>query len=81
MRLTKFRQLMAEEFGDAYAQVLMADLVLGSLGDKTPSQLIAAGEDPRAVWLAVCQAQDVPKDRWQGKPELKKAASATYVRA
>lgn len=74
MRLTKFNQLMAEEFGEAYAAILMADLVLGSLGDKTGSQLIAAGEDPRLVWLAICEAQSVPKDRWHGRNTPKKPA-------
>ena len=74
MRLTKFNQLMAEEFGEAYAAILMADLVLGSLGDKTGSQLIAAGEDPRLVWLAICEAQSVPKERWHGRNTPKKPA-------
>ena len=74
MRLTNFNQLMAEEFGEAYAAILMADLVLGSLGDKTGSQLIAAGEDPRLVWLAICEAQSVPKDRWHGRNTPKKPA-------
>jgi len=74
VRLTKFNQLMAEEFGEAYAAILMADLVLGSLGDKTGSQLIAAGEDPRLVWLAICEAQSVPKDRWHGRNTPKKPA-------
>ncbi|MDE2409338.1 MAG: DUF3046 domain-containing protein, partial [Actinomycetales bacterium] len=48
-------------------------LVLGALGDKTGSQLIAAGEDPRAVWIAICEAQSVPKERWHGRNTPKKA--------
>jgi Protein of unknown function (DUF3046) len=73
LRLTKFNELMSDEFGPAYASVLMKDLVLGALGDKTGSQLIAAGEDPRNVWIAICEAQSVPKERWHGRNTPKKA--------
>lgn len=73
MRLTKFNQLMTEEFGSGYSQVLLNDLVLLELGDRTGSQLIAQGEDLRLIWQAICAAQDVPKDRWHGKPQAKKA--------
>lgn len=73
MRLTKFNELMTDEFGSAYSSVLLQDLVLGSLGDKTGAQLIAAGEDPRKVWLAICETQSVPKDRWHGRNTPKKA--------
>lgn len=67
MRLSKFNELMREEFGVAYAQVLMDDLVLGSLGDRTGAQAIAAGEDPKDVWLEICRVNDVPLERWHGK--------------
>jgi len=63
---------MSEEFGEAYAAVLLADLVLGQLGDKTGHQLLADGEDPRLVWLAICESQSIPKDRWHGRNTPKK---------
>ena len=59
---------MNEEFGAAYARVILDDLVLGALGDKTGSQSLAAGQDPRVVWEAICVVQGVPRERWHGKP-------------
>lgn len=67
MRLTKFQELMNDEFGSAYAQVLLDDLVLGSLGDRTGRQVLASGDDPRLVWLAICEAESVPRERWHGR--------------
>lgn len=66
MRLTKFNELMSDEFGVPYAAVLLNDLALIEFGDKTGAQALAQGEDPREIWLAICRAQQVPKDRWQG---------------
>lgn len=66
MRLSKFRQLMNDEFGPAYAAVIQTDLVLSEFNDRTAAQLIAAGEDLRAVWFAICRANNVPQARWNG---------------
>ena len=75
MRLTKFKELMNDEFGAAYARVLLDDLVLGGrLGDKTGAKLIAEGEDPRQIWQAICEAQGVPRERWHGRNTPKKPA-------
>jgi len=57
---------MADEFGKSQAEVLIRDLALLSHGDKTASQLLAAGEDPRAIWEAICEAQSVPTERRAG---------------
>jgi hypothetical protein len=57
---------MADEFGEAYAAVISRDLVLGELGDLTADQCIKAGEDLRKVWVAICKAQSVSQDRWNG---------------
>jgi hypothetical protein len=67
MRLSKFNELMNDEFGVAYSQVLLADLVLGAFGDKTGAQAIAAGIDPRDVWLELCKVNDVPRECWHGR--------------
>lgn len=66
LRLSKFQELMNDEFGKAYSQVLMNDLVLTELGDKTGSQAIKSGEDPKTVWIAICKNTSVPKERWHG---------------
>lgn len=66
MRLSQFNQLMSDEFGLEYSSVIRRDLVLGDLGDKTADSAISAGADPKEVWLAVCKASGVPKDRWHG---------------
>jgi hypothetical protein len=73
MRLSQFQTLITEEFGQAYAQVIARDLVLGALGDRTAEAALAAGEDPKEVWLALCEANNVPKERWAGKPQAKAA--------
>ena len=66
MRLSQFHELMADEFGKPQSEVLIRDLALFELGDKTASVLLAQGEDPRQIWLAICKAQQVPKERWSG---------------
>jgi hypothetical protein len=57
---------MADEFGPNQAEVLISDLALLEMGDKTPRQLLEAGEDPKLIWQAICQTQSVPKKRWLG---------------
>jgi hypothetical protein len=66
LRLSQFHELMADEFGKPQSEVLIRDLALFELGDKTASVLLAQGEDPRQIWLAICRAQQVPKERWTG---------------
>ena len=66
MRLSKFNELLTDEFGVAYAEVVRRDLVLGDLADRTAEQAIAAGESPKDVWLAICRTAGVPKERWHG---------------
>jgi hypothetical protein len=56
---------MDDEFG-AYGRVLSHDLVLSSIGSRTAEQAIAAGMPVREVWLALCEAQEVPRERWHG---------------
>ena len=67
MRLSQFNELMNDEFGLAYSQVLLTDLVLGAFGDKTGAQAISAGIDPREVWLELCKVNGVPRERWHGR--------------
>ncbi len=57
---------MNDEFGVAYAAVLEADLVLTELGDRTGAACLAAGVDPKEIWIAICKANNVPESRWHG---------------
>jgi hypothetical protein len=66
VRLSEFRQAVADEFGSGYGQVVTNDLNLVDLGDRTPEQALKAGIAPRDVWLAVCRASDVPPARRHG---------------
>jgi hypothetical protein len=63
MRNTVFRKLMAGEFGQVRAEMLAHDHVLSSLGGRTPDQALDAGYPAKEVWLAVCDAFDVPEPR------------------
>jgi hypothetical protein len=66
VRLSEFREYMTDEFGRGYALVVAEDLVIGELGDLTANQALAKGAAPKEVWLAVCHAAGVPKERWHG---------------
>lgn len=66
MRLSKFNELLNDEFGAAYGQVLVKDLVLTELADRTAEKALNDGEDPKDVWFALCKAAGVPKERWHG---------------
>ena len=66
MRLSEFRLAVADEFGEGYGNVLTHDLVLGSLGGRTAEQAIKAGMPTREIWLALCDATDVPAERRYG---------------
>lgn len=67
MRLSELRTLVAEEFGAAYARSLMATLHLTSLGSRTADEALEAGTPPRRVWVALCEAMDVPEERRLGR--------------
>ena len=66
MRLSKFKELIRDEFGEAYGAVICRDLVLPELNDQTPDAALAGGHEPREVWLAICKDQAVPESRWHG---------------
>lgn len=57
---------MTDEFGEAYGRVIAHDVVLAALGGMTADQALAAGIPMRDVWLAICDAQDVPIERRYG---------------
>ncbi|WP_210478780.1 DUF3046 domain-containing protein [Naasia sp. SYSU D00948] len=67
MRLSEFRIAVAEEFGDAYGRALVRELVMGELGERTAEQALADGYRPGEVWVALCKATGVPRERWHGR--------------
>jgi hypothetical protein len=71
MRLSKFHELLSDEFGAAFASVVLLDTRVTQLADQTPAEALAAGVDPSDVWLAICEHHQVPKARWHGRPVAK----------
>ena len=74
MKLSRFYELVEDEFGQGFSQVVLNDTRLIEFQDKTPQQLISEGGDTREIWLAICRAQQVPEARWHGKPQTKQHA-------
>ena len=66
MKRSEFQFAVDQEFGAGYGGVLVNDLVLGALGGRTAREALAAGVAPREVWLALCDATDVPESRRHG---------------
>lgn len=65
MRTSELRRAVDDEFGPLGA-VLLADQVLPGLSGRTGDEALAAGVAPRTVWLALCEAQEVPEARRHG---------------
>lgn len=69
MRRSEFDRAVAHEFGGR-ANAVVTDLVLSKVGGRTAAEAIAAGADPREVWLALCEELDVPAERRYGVGRL-----------
>ncbi|HEX3592394.1 MAG TPA: DUF3046 domain-containing protein [Pseudonocardiaceae bacterium] len=63
MRTTVFRTMMSQEFGNVRAGSIARDHVFADLGGRTVDDALAAGLPPQRIWLAVCDAFDVPPER------------------
>ncbi|TBN56465.1 DUF3046 domain-containing protein [Glaciihabitans arcticus] len=66
MRVSEFWTAVSDEFGELYGRVLTSDLVLSAVGGMTAVQAIKAGVAPREIWLALCEASEVPESRRYG---------------
>jgi len=66
MRRSEFQQAVNDEFGEAYAAVLVNDLVLLGLGERTAQMAMDAGIPAGDVWLALCETAGVPPERRYG---------------
>jgi hypothetical protein len=51
---------MEAQFGPSYASSVANDQVIGRLGGLTVNDALAAGEDPKTVWRAVCEHFEIP---------------------
>ena len=65
MTRSEFTRALVDEFGDAQSRALMRDLVLDSLGT-TGQEALNTGVTPKTVWMALCDAMDVPVGRRHG---------------
>jgi hypothetical protein len=63
MRITVFRRMMNDEFGEMRAATISADHMFAALGGVTVDGAIEQGVDPRVIWQAVCHEFDVPESR------------------
>ena len=59
MKRSEFAFAVGHQFG-ATGDVLLRDLVIPALGNRTAAQALDAGETPRVVWDALCVEMDVP---------------------
>ena len=51
---------MEAQFGATYAPSVARDQVIGRLGGRSVNDALAAGEDPKTVWRAVCEHFEIP---------------------
>jgi hypothetical protein len=63
MRITAFRKMMAEEFGEIRADMMARDHVFSALDNRTVDQALEAGVPTKEIWRAVCEAFEVPPER------------------
>lgn len=66
MTHSEFLIAVDDEFGSLQGRTIVRDLVLDELTQDTPQQALARGVSPRDVWIALCRAMNVPKERWHG---------------
>ncbi|QCB93936.1 DUF3046 domain-containing protein [Cellulomonas shaoxiangyii] len=65
MRYRELTDLVDDVLGPVQGRLMMDELVLDALGNRTGAQALAGGAEPRAVWHALCDALDVPEaQRW-----------------
>jgi hypothetical protein len=64
--MSDFWGLVDGEFGAVQGRTLVRDHVLGALAHRTAQQALDAGDEPRAVWFALCDDLDVPPERRWG---------------
>jgi hypothetical protein len=69
VRHTEFRGLMQAQFGPLRAPSVARDHVFSALAGRTADEALAAGEDPKVIWRAVCDDFDVSDALRYGLPD------------
>jgi hypothetical protein len=69
VRLSQFRSLLHDEFGEIRGRSLARDHVFAELGGRSAEQAIEAGIDPKRIWEVICEAYDVPRARRLGRDD------------
>lgn len=59
MKRSEFSYAVQHQFG-ATGDVLVRDLVIPALGNRTAIEALERGESARSVWDALCSEMDVP---------------------
>jgi hypothetical protein len=67
VKVSEFRLAVDEEFGETQGRVLVGGLVIDELGGRTAEEALAAGVPAGDVWVALCRANEVPRERWHGR--------------
>lgn len=70
MRRSEFSQLADYVFGPILAATYRRELILHAVGGVSADEAIASGVPVRQVWVALCEALDVPESqRWEIPPD------------
>lgn len=67
MKVSEFCLAVNDEFGEIQGRVLVSGLVIDELGGRTSEEALAAGVPTGDVWVALCRANEVPRERWHGR--------------
>jgi hypothetical protein len=67
VKISEFRRALGDEFGEVQGRVLARELVIDELGGLTAEEALAAGAPTGEVWVALCRANGVPRERWHGR--------------
>ena len=60
MRHSEFWTRMDRALGNAYSRVWADQQVIAALGQRTVSEALRDGEEPKAVWRAVWERLELP---------------------
>jgi len=60
VRLTEFWDRMETRFGALHADTVSRDQVMRQLDGQTVIEALATGWTAKSVWLAVCEAYEIP---------------------
>lgn len=60
MRESEFWDAVDWVFPHGRGKSLTSDLVLSSLDNRSPAEAIGAGVAPQLVWIALCEAMELP---------------------